>query len=154
MQAAGRRNIDVAYELSPKTAKPALPGEDYDGSSGTLTFGTNDTEKTIRIPIYQDEIDEEREKFVVTLTASGGAVVDPARDTAVVTIMDQYITNDPYVPQASVHSTMTAPSRRAPAARSSWSGWTGPPVRPWSWTGILFCSRAPPQSGPTTTISA
>ena len=91
MQAAGRRNIDVAYELSPKIDKPALPGEDYDGSSGTLTFGTNDTEKTIRIPIYQDEIDEEREKFVVTLTASGGAVVDPARDTAVVTIMDQYI---------------------------------------------------------------
>ena len=103
--AGGRQgNIDVAYELSPKIDKPAMPGEDYDGSSGTLTFGTDDTEKTISIPIYQDEIDEAREKFTVTLTASGGAVVDPDRATAVVTIVDEYPGNDdPYVPRASVY---------------------------------------------------
>ena len=103
--AGGRQgNIDVAYELSPKIDKPAIPGEDYDGSSGTLTFGTDDREKTISIPIYQDEIDEAREKFTVTLTASGGAVVDPDRATAVVTIMDEHRGNDdPYVPRASVY---------------------------------------------------
>ena len=96
-------HIDVAYDLSPKGRKPAMPDVDYDARSGTLTFGTSDTEQTIRIPIHQDEIDEEREKFEVTLTASGGAAVDPDRDTAVVTIIDEHITDDPYVPRASIH---------------------------------------------------
>ena len=98
-----RGHIDVAYDLSPKGRKPATPDVDYDASSGTVTFGTSDTEQTIRIPIHQDEIDEEREKFEVTLTASGGAAVDPDRDTAVVTIIDEHITDDPYVPRASVY---------------------------------------------------
>ena len=95
-----RGNVHVAYDLSPSGRKPATPGEDYDGSSGTLTFDTDDTEKTIHIPIYQDEVDEERERFAVTLTASGGAVVDPAR--AIITIIDE-TTVDDYVPRASVY---------------------------------------------------
>ena len=72
----GRSNeiVQVAYTLEPWPTKnrpyPPVEGVDYADNSatpGVLTFGPNDTEKTITIDILGDRIDEEKEQFQVTL---------------------------------------------------------------------------------------
>ncbi len=55
----------------PRTA--TAPG-DYTETSGTLTFAPSETEKTITIPIMDDDINENREQFFVYLQNPTGAV--------------------------------------------------------------------------------
>ena len=54
----------------------ALPPGDYTDVSGTLSFAPSETEKTITIPIIDDDIDEPRENLWVWLQNPSGAVFD------------------------------------------------------------------------------
>ena len=66
--------IDVTYTI---TAGTATQGDDYTATAytGTLSFGTSDTIKSILIEVQQDEIDEDLETVTVVLSgATGGAI--------------------------------------------------------------------------------
>jgi uncharacterized delta-60 repeat protein len=73
----------VSYGIENETAS----GEDYAFGSGTLRFEAGETNKTLVIPIVNDELNETNETFVVVLSNADGAVLgDPSRAT--VTIVD------------------------------------------------------------------
>ena len=53
-----------------------MAGSDYVAQSGTLTFSSGQTTRTISVPIIGDTIPERNESFFVNLTtATGGAVI-------------------------------------------------------------------------------
>ena len=104
----GRRGaVDVAFSLHPNPRGRNLPtpGLDYTDTSDVLTFASNETEKTIIIPILEDEVDEPQERFEVRLTVTGDVKLDPDRATRTVAIQDQYRggTTDPYIPTMTLH---------------------------------------------------
>ena len=78
--------VTVAYATEDGTA---IAGEDYEASSGTLTFGAGETSKTIAIPIRSDDDAEAVEEFHVRLSSpTGGATLgEPA--VAAVEITDR-----------------------------------------------------------------
>ena len=68
----------------------ATDGLDYTGVAGTLSWADGDgSDKTVLIPILDDADDEGNESFDFLLSgATGGAAIDPLRDSATVTIVD------------------------------------------------------------------
>ena len=102
-----RGAVDVAFSLHPNPRGRNLPtpGLDYTDTSGVLTFASNETEKTIIIPILEDDVDEPQERFEVRLTALGDSKLDPDRATRTVSIQDQYRggATDPYIPTMTLH---------------------------------------------------
>ena len=76
---------------------PTHPGniaEDYERTSGTLTFLPGDTSKTFNVSLCPDDQAEPDEMLTVTLTAPSGATLDPTAATTSGTIGD----NDTPVP--------------------------------------------------------
>ena len=67
-------------------AGTATAGEDYTSMFGILTLSPGDTEKTIVVPIVNDDLFENDEMFTVFLTTFAGVTLTP--DTAEVTITD------------------------------------------------------------------
>jgi hypothetical protein len=61
--------VTVDYKTTDGAAKN---GADYVGKSGTLTFADGETQKTIVIPILDDNLPEGAEDFTVTLSNPGG----------------------------------------------------------------------------------
>lgn len=61
----------VEYSTSDGTAKA---GVDYERTSGTLNFAEGDDEKTISIPLINDDAVEEAKTFTVTLSRGGGGI--------------------------------------------------------------------------------
>ena len=102
--------VQVAYTLEPwptgfRSYSP-VEGVDYADNSatpGVITFGENETEKTITIDILGDQIDEAKEQFLVTLVPPEGVLVEEDKRTRIVVIND---TNPPpgesYRPTASL----------------------------------------------------
>ena len=79
------QEVSVAYETAGITA---VPTEDFDQTTGTVTFAVGETSKTIDIPIVDDNQQEEDETFNVTLdsnSTTGGATLG-ATPVATVTI--------------------------------------------------------------------
>ena len=68
---AASQDAVVEYETSSGTARA---GEDYEATSGTLTFPAGTTEQTIRVPIIDDEVVEEEETFTITLRNSNATI--------------------------------------------------------------------------------
>jgi Ca2+-binding RTX toxin-like protein len=66
----------------------ATPGTDYTSKTGTLTIAPNSTFATINIAILNDNINEEDEGFLVTLSNSINAILDPDASFGEVTITD------------------------------------------------------------------
>ncbi len=66
----------------------ATSGQDFTPVNGTLTFGAGEVERTIVVPIINDNLLEDSETFTVTLSSPspGTSVGSPA--TATVTILD------------------------------------------------------------------
>ena len=62
----------VAYATADGTA---TAGEDYTARKGELTFDPGETEKTVRVPVLDDAIDEGEETFTLRLTNASGAVI-------------------------------------------------------------------------------
>ena len=78
--------IDFAVSLSREASGPvtvdyttadgsATAGEDYTRTSGTLSFAPGETEKTVRVPVLDDAIDEGEETFTLRLSDASGAVI-------------------------------------------------------------------------------
>ena len=75
--------VQVAYTLEPwptgfRSYSP-VEGVDYADNSATpgiITFGENETEKTITIDILGDQINEAKEQFLVTLVPPEGVLVE------------------------------------------------------------------------------
>ena len=95
---AGTGTITVDFATSDLgiISTHATAGEDYTASSGTLTFTSGQTSKTITIPILNDTDYEQAERFRVTLSNAAGATL-PATPSANISITD-----DEAVPRASL----------------------------------------------------
>ena len=66
--------VAVAYATADGTA---TAGEDYTARKGQLSFDPGETEKTVRVPVLDDAIDEGEETFTLRLTnASGARIAD------------------------------------------------------------------------------
>lgn len=80
--ATGSQTVDYATSNGTATA-----GVDYTATSGTLTFATSDTSKTVTVPTTDDLVYEGNETFTLTLSnATGGASI--ATPTATGTIVE------------------------------------------------------------------
>ncbi len=75
--------------MPPATAR-AIAGQDYNATSGTITFQPGQTLQTVNVQVRGDLIDEPTETFDVVLTNANGAFLGDALGT--VTILDN---NDP-----------------------------------------------------------
>jgi hypothetical protein len=79
----------VGYVADAATSDaPASVGSDFDPVSGTLTFAPGETEKTISVPIADDDRFELSEKLSVTLAGPRGDAALKTRTFATVTIRD------------------------------------------------------------------
>jgi hypothetical protein len=92
--AASLAPVTVSYATANGTA---TAGQDYQPTSGTLTFGLNETSKSIVVPILSDDQQESAETFTVTLSAPTGGAALGAGTTVTVTIEDT--TGPPLKPQ-------------------------------------------------------
>lgn len=81
-------NSTVAWATS---AVSATAGSDYTTGSGTLTFATNETSKTITVTLLNDSAVETNETFKVTLSSPTGGPVLGVSKQATVTIVDDDI---------------------------------------------------------------
>ena len=71
---AASGTVAMAYATADGTANA---GEDYTARKGELTFDPGETEKTVRVPVLDDAIDEGEETFTLRLTnASGARIAD------------------------------------------------------------------------------
>ena len=73
--------VTVDYATADATG---TAGSDYTETMGTLTFATDVTRQTIRVPLLDDEVDEPDETFVVTLSNSSGAMLDDSEATGTI----------------------------------------------------------------------
>ena len=87
-EAAG--TVTVEYATSDGTA---LAGSDYTATSGTLTFAPGETEKTVSVPVLEDDHDEGSETLTLRLTSASGATIADGEATGT-------ITNSDPIPQA------------------------------------------------------
>ena len=91
----GTVTVDFATSDLGNISTHATAGEDYTASSGTLTFTSGQTSKTITVPILDDTDYEQTERFRVTLSNTTGATL-PAPSANV------NIADDETVPTASL----------------------------------------------------
>ena len=71
---AASGTVAVAYATADGTATAS---EDYTARKGELTFDPGETEKTVRVPVLDDAVDEGEETFTLRLTnASGARIAD------------------------------------------------------------------------------
>ena len=87
-EAAGTVTVGYATENGTATA-----GSDYTATSGTLTFQPGETEKTVSVPVLEDDHDEGSETLTLRLTSASGATIADGEATGT-------ITNSDAIPQA------------------------------------------------------
>ena len=93
LSAASAQQVTVEYATSGGTAES---GTDFTAASGSLTFGANETSKTVSVATTNDSVDEEDETFTLTLSSPTNATLGDATVTG--TIND----DDESLPTASV----------------------------------------------------
>ena len=74
-------SVTVDYATADGTA---TAGEDYTATSGTLTFAPGETEKTVRVPVLDDVIDEGEETFTLRLSNAQGARIGDGEATGTI----------------------------------------------------------------------
>ncbi len=74
---------DVTVEFSTGSGSATAP-EDFRFTSGTLTFRPGERDKTVRIPVKGDVLDEPDEFFTVNLTTPANATVLDSQGTALI----------------------------------------------------------------------
>ena len=77
--------VTVDYHTVDGTA---TAGQDYESAAGTLSFAANETNKTFRVEILDDELGEGPETVQLVLSNPTGGAVLGTRNTALLTIMD------------------------------------------------------------------
>src|SRR5262249_55494686 len=83
----GGSNVVVAVNYATSDGS-AVNGNDYTATSGTLTFGIGETQKTFTIPILDDQLVEGSETINVTLSAPTNGSTLGTQKTATLTIVD------------------------------------------------------------------
>ena len=78
------RTVQVSYATRDGSA---VAGSDYESTSGTLTFGPGETERTITVPVLGDGLAEGDETFSVVLSGAVDAAIGTA-GTGLATIQD------------------------------------------------------------------
>ena len=82
-------SVTVDYATTGGTARQ---DSDYTHTSGSLTFATNESSKTISVPTEEDDIEEPTETFTVTLNNPGGATIQDGTATGTITDDDGPVT--------------------------------------------------------------
>ena len=90
-------NVTVAYATADGTAEE---GDDYDDTTGTLTFTPTEEFHTISVPTLEDTDPEDTETFTLTLSNPNGATIVTA--TATGTINDDDEPPPPPLPTLSI----------------------------------------------------
>ena len=85
LSAASQQTVKVRYATADDTA---TAGSDYTAVEGELTFAAGATELTIEVAIAADALDEEDERFTVTLRDAVNATLAAATSTGRGTITD------------------------------------------------------------------
>ena len=75
--------VRVDYATAAGTA---TAGEDYTETSGTLTFNSLETERTVTVPVIDDAVPDDGETFTLTLSNPDGAKLRSGDDEATGTI--------------------------------------------------------------------
>ena len=83
---AGAVEATVDYATVDGTA---TAGSDYSETTGTLTFTTGETRRTIRVPLLDDTAEEPDETFLVRLSNPTGATLDDGEATGTIRDDDQ-----------------------------------------------------------------
>ena len=65
-----RGTVTVDYATSDGTARA---GADFTATADTLTFAPGVTEKTVSVPVLDDDVDEDKETFTLVLRNASGA---------------------------------------------------------------------------------
>ena len=78
---AASATVTVDYATADGTA---TAGADYTATSGTLTFQTGDTQKTISVPIIDDLVEDDGETLTLTLSNASGATLADAEATGTI----------------------------------------------------------------------
>ena len=97
--------VTVDYATSDGTA---TAGEDYAATASTLTFAPGEREKTVRVPILDDAVDEGRETFTLTLSNPDGARLGGApnvQETVRRLAPDRSLWDEADAPDPAAHST-------------------------------------------------
>ena len=94
----GTGPVTVAYETADGTA---VGGADYTPVSGTLSFPSGVTTRTIRVPILSDVVQEETETFFVDLRDPVGAVLGRGRGVGRI-VNDDACSSPPLAPASTV----------------------------------------------------
>ena len=71
--------VTVQYATADNTA---TAGSDYTETSGTLTFSAGEDTQTVSVPILDDSIDEQDERFTLTLTNAANAELGDNGETS------------------------------------------------------------------------
>ena len=81
LNVASSQTVTVEYATADGTA---MADEDYEGTTGTLTFSALETTQTIRVPIIDDDLDEAVEAFTVALSNPSNATIEDGAATGVI----------------------------------------------------------------------
>ena len=74
------QDVTVKWRVRPAVERPrASLGEDVEKASGTLIIPQGETRGTIRVKTYEDEHDDDMEKFRVRIVSADGAVIRQQR---------------------------------------------------------------------------
>ena len=77
----------VAYATVDGTANA---GEDYEASSGTVTFATNETEKTVTVNVIDDHLEDTGETFTIILSNPSGVFLSDTEATGTILNTDDF----------------------------------------------------------------
>ena len=81
LSTASGQEVTVDYATASGTARG---GDDYEVTSGTLTFPAGTTEQTIRVYLIDDKLVEEEETFTVALRTAFNATIEEGKTTGVI----------------------------------------------------------------------
>ena len=80
--------VTVSYATADGTA---VAGEDYEATSGTLTFAAGETEQTVAVTIIDDALEDSGETFRLVLSGPAGAELADAEATGTILNIDESV---------------------------------------------------------------
>ena len=81
-------SVTVSYATADGTA---VAGEDYEATSGTLTFAAGETEQTVAVTIIDDAVEDSGETFRLVLSGPAGAELADAEATGTILNIDESV---------------------------------------------------------------
>ena len=92
---ASSEPVTVSYATADGTA---VAGEDYEATSGTLTFAAGETEQTVAVTIIDDAVEDSGETFRLVLSGPAGAELADAEATGTILNIDESVSEGEHRP--------------------------------------------------------